>query len=130
MKPLLDSLAAALAWLEAHPVLAWLLITGALNTIFRTRTAAEWERFKRQWPRLAAVIQLLRSAGLDPNKLRAWLVTLATRQLPPPPAFLPDLMPAAPLQRPDDPTLPPHTDRDAMTTPSETPTAKLRSHKP
>lgn len=71
------------AWVQAHALAVWPLLSAVLILVFRTRTPAEWVALGERSPRLQGLIRFLRGAGFDPSKTLAGLVQLITGRAPP-----------------------------------------------
>jgi hypothetical protein len=66
----------AIAWLQANPLLATVLVylaTGVLNALFKPRTPEEYAAMPK-W--VAAALKFLSAVGFDPVKLVEALVTI------------------------------------------------------
>lgn len=71
------------AWVQAHALAAWPVLTAILILGFRTRTPAEWVALGERSPRAQGFIRFLRGAGFDPAKALAGAVQFVTGRAPP-----------------------------------------------
>lgn len=91
------------AWASAHPVwaaicaaVAFFIVTGIANWATYPDDVTEWERIKRDEPRRAGLLLILRGWGFYPAKIWRGLVAVVTGRLtgtsvPPKPPTLPPL---------------------------------------
>lgn len=84
-----------LAFIDAHPFLCMALlviVTALANWSTAPEDPAEWERIKREEPRRAGAILVLRGFGVYPAKILRGLSMIFPRRPPGPPAVLACLM--------------------------------------
>lgn len=59
-------------WAAENPtqvLLAWGLASAIFNIVVRFKTPEEWIAFGERYPASAAVIRVIRAAGIDPRKV-------------------------------------------------------------
>ena len=57
------------------------LLSGLLNLATRKKTVEDWVAFCEQYPRLAAIIRVMRAVGLDPVKVIKSILQLFQKQV-------------------------------------------------
>lgn len=91
MNSMIHSLALAWAWAGDHPALVWPILTLILTALFKPRTPEQYSAIAKDWPRLAAFMQLVAALGIDAPKVIEALGKIRSGEEKPPkgPSVLP-----------------------------------------